>query len=1269
MRNKKGFTLVELIAAIVILGLLTVFALPMITKMVSNSRDKMYINDAKKLVSQADYKLRANNSDVDKPDPGDCIVLSLMYLDNQDFDSPPNKGSYQKEKSFVVVKNTGTELEYSVMLVEKLKEGGYKGVKLVRDDYLSKNGANQYVVSFQESDLIHVETVTESFINSKLGEDYIDDDGKVLAIYNIEDISDSSAIDASMPQIISAKLTSTSHKTFNTLDATLELKVVDEDTPRKDLKVYLSTENYQETNGISYGEESASFYYNFNFADYGYAIGDKVDLYIVVVDPQGNKDRKKLDYAIHPNAAPMIDSSSFIAKRASDVSPMLTATLTLIVDDDYDDISNLSVCLVDSMSQGTISCDNYQPYLSLFNDKNQTDYTFIGCEGNCVRDGLPHYLTAYVRDSQGSASSETFVYSTEVNTPPSFTQNVQVVSKTESFTDLGSKNVVVSVRVVDDVDPLSDLNVSISDGTNTSTYSLNSDENYNNFDFELSGIYDGSIKTISVVVSDTEGGLAAQSVSYQLYQDTPPVINSFEVISAEEICSNPEVCPTTEGGNKNVHISLDVEDDVDSGDNLKVCISENEADCFVNSNPVLNNYVSYASYHQNMVGMVVNEDTYNGSSHTFHAYVVDSLGHWDHSSFTYTLYQNRGPVIHYFELESIENQYDIVGTLETSLILDVEDDLDELSQLKVSFEDNGVLIVQNQPLQNYLSGGHLTLSGSYDGSTHNVNIIVTDTYGESSTQVVQYTVYEDLVPVIFSFDINSIRPACNNPVACPISVMGLYDVYYYLEVKDDFGVDGVQVCVTEGDTCTDFQPYSNYVNGDELVGIPYHFTPIDSNNMFDGTPRELHAFVKDSAHSEVIQGTANYSIYKASAPVILSGPTITEYYDENGMAIPVVLFEIEALDDGDDSSNPNDFTIQYCYKLNGSETCKNPIPYVSTHFLNTKNFFPSSYSGKTFNIYAKLKDADNNVTISDSYSFTPYKDKKPVIESVDAIPNGNDIDVTFLVLDPLDTYKVCISQSNSCSSYSSVSYSGTDKEYHTISYDYSGSSPTGATIYLFVKDSAGNIVKKSVTANSYTECSAYYYNKAHVEYTFIEGKKYYINVNPDSGVGTEVTNEEISMSRCSGKCYSYNPVTGEDHSDIIAYYTRKITYFDRFNSNKLCTGSLVTDEYEANCSYKDCFLKDNNYDRHNIIGSYLYPDANDWTITINGVPYVNHNHYKQFMSSYNEYDAEITLTETTTRICPQCVEDGLYNFSISDSDPYIRIVEYINDPDFVGGYQ
>ena len=141
MRNNKGFTMIELLAAIVILSILVGISIPIVASLLDNSRSKMYINDAKKLIAQADYKLRSSSSFIEKPDEGDCIIMTMAYLDTSEFDSPPNGGEYEKDSSFVVIKNNNGIMEYSVSVVEKLKGGGFKGLELVRKSELLSNNA------------------------------------------------------------------------------------------------------------------------------------------------------------------------------------------------------------------------------------------------------------------------------------------------------------------------------------------------------------------------------------------------------------------------------------------------------------------------------------------------------------------------------------------------------------------------------------------------------------------------------------------------------------------------------------------------------------------------------------------------------------------------------------------------------------------------------------------------------------------------------------------------------------------------------------------------------------------------------------------------------------------------------------------------------------------------------------------------------------------------------------------------------------------------
>ena len=54
MKNKKGFTLVELLAVIVILGVLLLIAVPSVTTIINNSKEKSFLSAAKLAVESVE---------------------------------------------------------------------------------------------------------------------------------------------------------------------------------------------------------------------------------------------------------------------------------------------------------------------------------------------------------------------------------------------------------------------------------------------------------------------------------------------------------------------------------------------------------------------------------------------------------------------------------------------------------------------------------------------------------------------------------------------------------------------------------------------------------------------------------------------------------------------------------------------------------------------------------------------------------------------------------------------------------------------------------------------------------------------------------------------------------------------------------------------------------------------------------------------------------------------------------------------------------------
>ena len=73
--NKKGFTLVELLATIIVLGLLTLLASTSVTKVLKESKGDLYTTQIK-LVKSAAEAWGAEN--IDKlPNSGDCKYLTI----------------------------------------------------------------------------------------------------------------------------------------------------------------------------------------------------------------------------------------------------------------------------------------------------------------------------------------------------------------------------------------------------------------------------------------------------------------------------------------------------------------------------------------------------------------------------------------------------------------------------------------------------------------------------------------------------------------------------------------------------------------------------------------------------------------------------------------------------------------------------------------------------------------------------------------------------------------------------------------------------------------------------------------------------------------------------------------------------------------------------------------------------------------------------------------------------------------------------------------
>lgn len=99
IRNEKGLTLIELLAVIVILGIIAAIAIPSIGGLIENSRKDAHIANAQQMVNAARLAYTADSTKTE---------YTLKYLEEKKYLEPvkkPGGGEYDKEASKAVLVN------------------------------------------------------------------------------------------------------------------------------------------------------------------------------------------------------------------------------------------------------------------------------------------------------------------------------------------------------------------------------------------------------------------------------------------------------------------------------------------------------------------------------------------------------------------------------------------------------------------------------------------------------------------------------------------------------------------------------------------------------------------------------------------------------------------------------------------------------------------------------------------------------------------------------------------------------------------------------------------------------------------------------------------------------------------------------------------------------------------------------------------------------------------------------------------------------------
>lgn len=110
--NKKGFTLIELIAVVVIMAIIALIATPNIVNMMDKGKKEDYVADAKEIISKATYmykleKYRNNAEIFSEGSEGTTIKLENINGIDDDFKDPYGF-TYDKTNSYVEFTSSGS---------------------------------------------------------------------------------------------------------------------------------------------------------------------------------------------------------------------------------------------------------------------------------------------------------------------------------------------------------------------------------------------------------------------------------------------------------------------------------------------------------------------------------------------------------------------------------------------------------------------------------------------------------------------------------------------------------------------------------------------------------------------------------------------------------------------------------------------------------------------------------------------------------------------------------------------------------------------------------------------------------------------------------------------------------------------------------------------------------------------------------------------------------------------------------------------------------
>lgn len=121
--NKKGFTLIELFAVIIILGLLAIIVVPNVIDIVNENSDKVYERQIENIIKSAKTWGADNLGKLPNVN-NESIRVTLGELQQggyakNDLKNPKTEELFDENNTYVIIKNINGNLDYQVFVEQE----------------------------------------------------------------------------------------------------------------------------------------------------------------------------------------------------------------------------------------------------------------------------------------------------------------------------------------------------------------------------------------------------------------------------------------------------------------------------------------------------------------------------------------------------------------------------------------------------------------------------------------------------------------------------------------------------------------------------------------------------------------------------------------------------------------------------------------------------------------------------------------------------------------------------------------------------------------------------------------------------------------------------------------------------------------------------------------------------------------------------------------------------------------------------------------------